>query len=191
MNTTKSDIANLSFDKEPELYDLSINDMNFHPIQKDDYYIKELLLVGINSTFLERSIALAPFLIISSGEIVYKDCFLSTKNKGNGTTSIIIKACYYANKYNETIEEEAFQEIKKGLILNQKKMTPKTLLCGFADGIGHLHYSITVPSDEIQNLMVQAKFFNTNLDKQIHNSFPNNSLLMPNALDYSPIAKIA
>jgi hypothetical protein len=191
MKTINNDLAQLNFVKKSELYILPIKDMKFHPIQKNDFHIKELLLVGINGSFLPSPITLLQNVIISGVELMYTDCLIRTKNKGNGTTSILIKASYFVTEYDATIEQETLYRIKKGLILNQKKLTPKTLLYGFTDGVGHLHYSITVPSEEIQNLTVQAKFSNTDLDKQIHNMFPNNSLLMQNAMNYSPMAKIA
>jgi len=191
MKPIKSDFTNSNFDKELDLFPISTNNMKFHSIKKDDCHIKELLLVGINGSFLPSPITLLQNVIISGVELMYTDCLIRTKNKGNGTTSILIKASYFVTEYDATIEQETLYRIKKGLILNQKKLTPKTLLYGFTDGVGQLHYSITVPSEEIQNLTLQTKFFNTDLDKQIHNMFPNNSLLMQNAMNYSPMAKIA
>lgn len=166
MKTIKSDFTNFNFDKELDLFLISSNNMKSHSIKKDDYHIKELMLVGINGSFLPCPITLLQHVIISDVELMYSDCLLSTKNNYNGTTSILIKASYFATEFDSIIEQETLKEIKQGLILTQKKLTPKTLIYGFTDGIGYLHYTITFPSDEIQNLVVQAKFFNNELDEQ-------------------------
>ncbi len=165
--------AHVNFDKKLDLYSLTFNGIKFYSQQKDSFFIPVSVLEGINISIFPTSVNLVPYKYILFPEIIFPDRLLTIRNNGNSTATIEIEACCSATAFTDSIGVEAFQALKKELIKNSKKFNPIITFYTYSEGIVHLHYRITVPSDKIEELIKTANSFNDDLDEQILNAIPD------------------
>jgi len=147
-------INNETFDSTPELvFNLSI---------------KRVGKININD--FPMGINIKPYEGQDSNGYYYKKMPIIIKNIGHGMVSLEIEACRQKRGSEWIIGLETFQLLKLELISLQKSVNPGVTIFESDDLAAHLHYTIEVPADTIENLIESGAKFDKDVTVKLLNS---------------------
>jgi hypothetical protein len=146
---------------------LQIDDEKFDSTPDLIFDLPQKLIGEINIKEFPIGITIRPYVREDSSEYFYNRFPIIIKNIGNGMISLEIEACR-ENKFAEyPIGIGCFQLIKVEYILTQKAVNPGITNFDNDGSFVHLHYSIELPVDTVDNLIEAGMKFDEDVTVRI------------------------
>ena len=168
-----SNIISVRFDKTSKFHELQINTMMFLSPDKNRFYVPMTLLKGININEFPKKIGIMPYDYVYGNHAMFLSLPIEVINVGNDRALVKVESCKSASEFTDGIGVEAFQALKKGILLLQTAYDPKIDLYFFDKDNVHLHYNIVIPSGPIDDIVNQVAEFDWLMAEKILTEVPD------------------
>ncbi|MCE1187637.1 MAG: hypothetical protein LWX56_00730 [Ignavibacteria bacterium] len=172
-NSVATNVITVSYDKAKKIHELHVNGMIFLSPIKNQFHVPATLLRGINTNELPKLVGITPYVYVLGHKTMFPFLPMEFMNIGKGKTLIKVESCSAASQFTDKIGVEAFQALKKEMLLTQKAYLPKIDMFHFDGDTVHLHYNIVISSGFIEDMINEVAEFDFLMTKKIIAEVPD------------------